>query len=79
MDPVATKSSFLCMYMSSHKDTLASYVIHHGKVTNTKITDAEMTRIDSRVPVHSRSFRRLWSHTFAHVGNEHQLPNSILW
>ena len=57
-DPVAAKSSFLCMYMSSHKDTLASYVIYHGKVTNVKITDAEMTSIDSKVPVHSRSFLR---------------------
>ena len=56
MDPVAAKSSFLCMYMSSHKDTLASYVIHYGKVANTKITNAEMTRIDSKVPVHSRAF-----------------------
>ena len=50
MDPVAAKSSFLCMYMSAHKDTLASYVIYHGKVTNTKITNAEMTGIDSKVP-----------------------------
>ncbi|KAF9653576.1 hypothetical protein BDM02DRAFT_3182587 [Thelephora ganbajun] len=48
MDPVAAKSSFLCMYMSTHKDTLASYVIYHGKVVSTKITDAEMTRIDSK-------------------------------
>lgn len=58
MDPVAAKSSFLSMYMSSHKDTLASYVIYYGKVTNTKITNAEMTSIDSKVPVHSRAFRR---------------------
>ena len=57
MDPVAAKSSFLCMYMSSHKDTLASYVIYHGKVANTKITNAEMTSIDSRVLLHSRSLR----------------------
>ena len=57
MDPVAAKSSFLCMYMSSHKDTLASYVIHHGKVANTKITNAEMTKIDSKVRFHSRKFR----------------------
>jgi hypothetical protein len=42
--------------MSSHKDTLASYVIYHGKVANTKITNAEMTTIDSKVPVHSRTF-----------------------
>ena len=52
MDPVAAKSSFLCMYMSSHKDTLASYVIYHGKVANVKITNAEMTSIDSRVLLH---------------------------
>jgi hypothetical protein len=56
MDPVAAKSSFLCMYMSNHKDTLASYVIYHGKVANTKITNAEMTKIDSKVPIHSRAF-----------------------
>jgi len=36
------------MYMSNHKDTLACYVIYYGKVTNTKITSAEMTGIDSR-------------------------------
>jgi len=47
MDPVAAKSSFLCMYMSSHKDTLASYVIYHGKVEDTKIINAEMAGIDS--------------------------------
>ena len=57
MDPVAAKSSFLCLYMSSHKDTLASYVIYYGKVANTKITNAEMIRIDSKVAVHSRAFR----------------------
>ena len=51
MDPVASKSSFLCMYMSNHKDTLASYVIYHGKVANAKITNAEMTSIDSKVPI----------------------------
>ena len=55
MDPVAAKSSFLCMYMSNHKDTLASYVIYHGKVAKTKITNAEMTKIDSKVPIHSRA------------------------
>lgn len=58
MDPVAAKSSFLCMYMSNHKDTLASYVIYHGKVTNTRITNAEMSGIDSHVRVHSRALRR---------------------
>jgi hypothetical protein len=57
MDPVAAKSSFLCMYMSNHKDTLTSYVIYHGKVANTKISNAEMTKIDSKVTVHSRAFR----------------------
>ena len=56
MDPVAAKSSFLCMYMSNHKDTLASYVIYHGKVASIKITNVEMTKIDSKVPVHSRAF-----------------------
>ncbi|KAF9788013.1 hypothetical protein BJ322DRAFT_598243 [Thelephora terrestris] len=48
MDPVAAKSSFLCMYMSNHKDTLASYVIYYGKVKDAKITNAEMTGIDSK-------------------------------
>lgn len=57
-DPVAAKSSFLCMYMSNHKDTLVSYVIYHGGVANTKITGAEMTRIDSEVRSHSRIFVR---------------------
>lgn len=55
MDPVAAKSSFLCLYMSSHKDTLASYVIYHGKMTNTKVTNAEMIGIDSKVPVPEHS------------------------
>ena len=53
MDPVAAKSSFLCMYMSNHKDTLASYVIYHGKVATTRITNAEMTGIDSHVRIRS--------------------------
>lgn len=57
MDPVAAKSSFLCMYMSTHKDTLTSYVIYYGKVANTKITNAEMIKIDSKVPAHSRASR----------------------
>lgn len=48
MDPVAAKSSFLCMYMSNHKDTLTSYVIYYGKVANPKITNTEMTGIDSQ-------------------------------
>ena len=46
------------MYMSNHKDTLVSYVIYHGGVANTKITGAEMTRIDSDVRSHSRIFVR---------------------
>jgi len=71
MDPVAAKSSFLCMYMSSHKDTLASYVIFHGKVANTKITNAEMTSIDSKVLLHSRSFAVHSSHRFVPIGYEH--------
>lgn len=58
MDPVAAKSSFLCMYMSNHKDTLASYVIYHGKVANTRITNAEMCGIDSHVRVHYRASHR---------------------
>lgn len=47
-DPVAAKSSFLCMYMSNHPDTLVSYVRHWGKVKQ-KVTSAQMTAIDTKV------------------------------
>ena len=47
-DPVAAKSTFLCMYMSNHPDTLVSYVRYFGKVKE-KVKSAEMTAIDSKV------------------------------
>ncbi|RDB18392.1 hypothetical protein Hypma_000356 [Hypsizygus marmoreus] len=46
-DPVADKSGFLRMYMSSHPDTLVAYAKWFGKVTES-ITSAEMTSIDSK-------------------------------
>ncbi|KAF7794664.1 hypothetical protein EIP86_005802 [Pleurotus ostreatoroseus] len=46
-DPVAAKSTFLCMYMSNHPDTLVSYVRYFGKVKE-KVKSAEMTAIDSK-------------------------------
>ncbi|KAG7086651.1 hypothetical protein E1B28_002590 [Marasmius oreades] len=45
-DPVAEKSTFLRMYMSSHPDTLVAYAKWFGKVAE-PITSAEMTAIDS--------------------------------
>ena len=47
-DPVAEKSGFLRMYMSSHPDTLVAYAKWYGKVTE-PIASAEMTAIDCRV------------------------------
>ena len=47
-DPVAAKSSFLCMYMSNHPDTLVSYVRHWGKVKE-KVKSAQMLAIDTKV------------------------------
>lgn len=49
-DPVASKSAFLCMYMSNHPDTLVSYVKFWGKVTDNVVT-AQMTAIDTKVRV----------------------------
>ncbi|KAG9225393.1 hypothetical protein PLEOSDRAFT_1060238, partial [Pleurotus ostreatus PC15] len=46
-DPVADKSGFLRMYMSSHPDTLVAYAKWYGKVTE-PIASAEMTAINSR-------------------------------
>ncbi|KAJ7915592.1 hypothetical protein B0H13DRAFT_1999572 [Mycena leptocephala] len=46
-DPVAEKSSFLKMYMSSHPDTLVGYAKWYGKVAE-PITSAEMSAIDSK-------------------------------
>ncbi|KAJ3511060.1 hypothetical protein NLJ89_g4318 [Agrocybe chaxingu] len=44
-DPVAAKSGFLKMYMSSHPDTLVAYAKWFGKVEGA-ITGAEMSAID---------------------------------
>ncbi|KAI6043516.1 hypothetical protein EDC04DRAFT_2866325 [Pisolithus marmoratus] len=46
-DSVAAKSTFLCMYMKNHPDTLVAYVKHYGKVTG-NVTSAEMTTIDTK-------------------------------
>ncbi|THV00803.1 hypothetical protein K435DRAFT_750719 [Dendrothele bispora CBS 962.96] len=46
-DPVAEKSSFLCMYMSSHPDTLVAYAKWYGKVQE-PISSADMTGIDTK-------------------------------
>ncbi|KAF8804047.1 hypothetical protein BYT27DRAFT_7108501 [Phlegmacium glaucopus] len=46
-DPVAEKSAFLRMYMSSHPDTLVAYAKWFGKVKEV-ITSAEMSAIDSK-------------------------------
>lgn len=46
-DPVAAKSTFLCMYMSNHPDTLVSYVRHWGKITET-VASAQMAGIDTK-------------------------------
>jgi len=45
-DPVAEKSTFLCMYMSNHPDTLVAYVKYFGKVKE-KVSSAKMTSIDT--------------------------------
>lgn len=47
-DPVADKSTFLCMYMSNHPDTLVAYVRYWGKVGEA-VESARMTAIDSKV------------------------------
>ncbi len=47
-DPVADQSGFLCMYMSTHPDTLVSYVRYWGKVT-AQVSIAKMIRIDTKV------------------------------
>ncbi|KAH8105158.1 hypothetical protein BXZ70DRAFT_919606 [Cristinia sonorae] len=46
-DPVAAKSGFLCMYMSSHPDTLVSYTKYYGKIQE-QVVSAEMTAIDTK-------------------------------
>ena len=49
-DPVADKSTFLCMYMSNHPDTLVAYVKFFGKVKE-RVVSAKMTSIDSKVRI----------------------------
>jgi hypothetical protein len=51
-DPVADKSGFLCMYMSTHPDTLVAYVKHFGKVDGA-VSSAKMLSINSKVRVPS--------------------------
>jgi len=46
-DPVASKSTFLCMYMTNHPDTLVAYVKHFGKVPG-NVRSAEMKSIDCK-------------------------------
>ncbi|KAI0729075.1 hypothetical protein C8Q72DRAFT_344272 [Fomitopsis betulina] len=46
-DPVASKSGFLCMYMSNHPDTLVAYVKHWGKVKD-NVASARMKTIDTK-------------------------------
>lgn len=46
-DPVADKSGFLCMYMSSHPDTLVSYAKHFGHISESLLS-AKMESIDSK-------------------------------
>ncbi|KAK7028393.1 DUF2470 domain-containing protein [Favolaschia claudopus] len=55
-DPVAEKSGFLKMYMSSHPDTLVGYAKWYGKVTE-PITSAEMSAIDTK----ARSSNAIWT------------------
>lgn len=53
-DPVAAKSGFLCMYMSSHPDTLVSYVKHWGKIKD-NVVSAQMASIDTKVSLFEHS------------------------
>jgi len=46
-DSVASKSTFLSMYMSNHPDTLVAYVKHFGKVPR-NVTSAQMKSIDCK-------------------------------
>ncbi|KAG9317994.1 hypothetical protein JVU11DRAFT_54 [Chiua virens] len=46
-DPVASKSTFLCMYMTNHPDTLVAYVKHFGKIPG-NVSSAAMKSIDSK-------------------------------
>lgn len=51
-DPVAEKSTFLCMYMSNHPDTLVAYVKYWGKISEA-VVSAKMSAIDSKVSAKS--------------------------
>lgn len=62
-DPVAEKSGFLKMYMSSHPDTLIAYAKYFGKVKE-PISSAEMTAIDTKV----RPYLMLWDDRLANKG-----------
>ena len=55
-DPVADKSGFLCMYMSSHPDTLVAYAKYFGKV-DAHILSAKMLSINSQVKLLSSHTR----------------------
>ena len=57
-DPVKAKSTFLCMYMSGHPDTLVSYAKYYGKLKAKDIVSAKMESIDSKVCFHFISSRR---------------------
>ncbi|KAF8531703.1 hypothetical protein JB92DRAFT_2073632 [Gautieria morchelliformis] len=46
-DPVASRSGFLCTYMSNHPDTLVAYVQHFGNVT-ARVASASMVSIDTK-------------------------------
>lgn len=56
-DPVAEKSTFLCMYMSNHPDTLVAYVKYWGKVKE-QVVSAKMSSIDSNVSDNARLYCR---------------------
>ena len=47
-DPVAAKSTFLCVYMTNHPDTLVAYAKHFGKVPG-NVSAARMKSIDCHV------------------------------
>jgi len=55
-DPVAVKSTFLCMYMSSHPDTLVAYVTHFCQVKE-EVVSASMKSIDSKTMTLSYTLR----------------------
>jgi hypothetical protein len=55
-DPVASKSGFLCTYMSNHPDTLVAYVRYQGKVDK-EVESARMSSISTKVDLP----KHLWS------------------